>query len=241
MVRNEIERSNLLNVIGDCLDEHVVDLANNGQVAPMALIEVGIPGSIYADFMRTYGNDERSESTIGELDGFGARLAKAVWGDKQSDETYGVFVNPELQYDFTFNRRFADLNAGRDGLVFKSPEEVLVEAIKGSDMDVSLVEQPGEIDTSHWDDYLGGDDGSSMEMRYALQGPKPGFRGSQRKNLSFQRNSLLGNILEHYTKNKSVCVRGDSGPEDMMLDHVSYKTRTFDDFMGTYRATTGLQ
>ena len=58
------------------------------------------------------------------------KVAKKIFGDQESENVYGVFVDESLKYVFAFNRDFADYNPERKCVEYKDLDDILVEKVE---------------------------------------------------------------------------------------------------------------
>ncbi|VVB77765.1 Uncharacterised protein [uncultured archaeon] len=181
------EKSSLIPTIKDYYDK-TKKIILDGEKGTFYLDGTSYMTSTAEDFIRTYQ---------GELSGFQERLARKVFGDEKSRNEYGIIFNSDLQMIFAFNRAFARYDPKSKKVVFNDAEDVLLKLSEGKDLS-SLVTPPkktpqpglvakygilgsdsggmtleyGIIDGIEFDENFDDFGGSSMEMRYALQGKK---------------------------------------------------------------------
>jgi hypothetical protein len=210
----QLQRGNLLSVMDLCLQEHQVNLSISDKVLPFYLIEGNAPSSVFEDFTDTYP----------EVDRFRRDLAKKVLGVNVFPQTYGVLVNTDLQYSYAFNRRFADLNPEKSQIVFKTPEDILLEEAKGKDLSTSIID---DKDGNSFPKGL-----SNMVIRYAIVGQKGQGQGNLVEPPQ-ARTSMLDRIQKDYEK-KEIKLSGQTRRERFFLVQVPYETSKLQDFELTY-------
>jgi hypothetical protein len=208
----KIEERNLIERIESCLKEHKVDIGFDKQIIPFYLIECGVESPLHLDFCSTYP----------EIDTFKKKLAEKLMSKKQM-QTYGVFVDSGLKYSFAFNRAFADLNDEKSGLLFSSPEDILIKASEGIDLSEFSEPQPSPL--PHF----------PITIRYAIAGSNRDKKDKGKVlseielNKLFGRPSLLDRIKRDYQK-QQVLIEG----ENFFLIKTQYETSTLEDFIATY-------
>ncbi len=69
------------------------------------------------DFEHTYGD---------KVTALHRKLAKKLFGEEETVNTYGVFLNDDLKMVFAFNREFADYDRKKEQVIYKDVDDVLV-------------------------------------------------------------------------------------------------------------------
>ncbi len=218
MTQTEIKKRNLINTITECLKEHQVELAGTKSTVPMYLIEVSMQGNSYTDFKDTYNS---------EVDDFKKLLADKVFKNTNSDQTYGVLINTDLQYSFAFNRKFADIDKVEHKIKFKDIEELLLEMV--SKQDISLIKPENN--------YPNRPNSGNSTIRYSISGKKDNKTNENTSNekLNFDKASMLDRITALYSKNQIIMNTEKENYEELFLINISYNTSTINDFMNTYK------
>lgn len=212
-------KRNLLSTIRECLEEHRVDLRGEKGNSSAYLVQVEAASPLEKDFLDTYR---------GELDEFKLKLAKNLSGDRQ---TYGVLIDSDLKYRFAFNTSFADFDKKKGEIIFKTPEDILVESAFGK-TDKPEISWPTPSSGSDWND----SDDSGTVFRYALVGGKRKKGKSLRfddAGLDFLKPSLLDRVKNDY-KNFRVLIKNGSEEKPFFLVNTSYETSILRDFLMTY-------
>ncbi|MFC1753839.1 hypothetical protein ACFL96_10690 [Thermoproteota archaeon] len=218
MAKQEIVQRNLISTIDECMQEHEVVLAEGESTVSRFLIEVTAQSSPAKDFTDTYK---------GDVDKFRKKLAEKLLGKEPTIQTYGVLVTPELAFDFAFNRKFADLDREGNRIVFKNPEELLLEMSEGQDLSPQ-----GSIPDTYMDSPSS--DSGEMVFKYSLTGKKGGKKKANGKTVQFERASLLDRVKSAYDDAKVMVFTTAKRPKRFYLMEVPYKTSTFQDFLRTY-------
>lgn len=216
-----IRESNLLWRIESCLKEHQVNIAVGRNKVPFYLImQERIASPITEDFAKTYP----------EATDFQRQLAERIL--TQSAQTYGIFVDTNLKYSFAFNRKFADLNKKKDGIDFKSAEDVLLGTFNQPSQPIFPI---SDFPDGPFFPHDG--PGSDLTVRYAITGGKGSNCAPANLNVNlselFGRASLLDNVKKDYTiKGLKINLADERG--DFFLTYVDYSTNRLQDFEATY-------
>jgi len=218
----ELYNRNLISTITECLKEHTVELSANNGVVPMYLIEVGLLSSTFQDFIDTYIND---------VDQFKQKVAQKILGKKSSEQKYGVLVDTNLKYTFAFNRKFADINKTNKKIVFKSVEDVILDASNNADNKPNYTPQNNNFPSSF--PFNGGS--GNMTMRYSLTGKAPNLENSSNDAVNHDKASLLKNVKNSYNAHKISLKLEDGKLHNMFLINTIYKTSTVNDLVKTYQ------
>jgi hypothetical protein len=182
-------------------------------------MQEGIASPLAEDFVKTY-----PESTV-----FQRQLAERIL--TQGIQTYGLFVDINLKYSFAFNRKFADLNKKKEGIDFRSAEDVLLGTFNQPTQPIFPVSDfPGAPFSPH------DGPGSDIVVRYAITGGK-GSNGAANLNVDlselFGRASLLDNVKRDYVrKGLKIDLADERG--DFFLAYIDYPANLFEDFESTY-------
>jgi hypothetical protein len=229
-----IEERNLKGTIENCLKEHSVQLTTENKDATMYLIEVNSDlgktqpkNAVFKDFKMTYP----------EADKFQTALAKKVFHSGRQ-RVYGVLVDKNLQFQFAFNRLFADMNHEKK-IEFKELEELLLGLAQPGDIDLSINSPAINID-----DFTGSDGGfgngfgggmDGIVLRYSLSGHKNGQKGAGvYQNINFERANLIERVKETYKDNLHTVTLGVKKKRDFFIIQTRYETSLLQDFLDTY-------
>ena len=123
--------NNIISSIKEELQRHLVSviLPEGREKKSLYLIMVTGKTNKLTDFINTYGN-QVTETHI--------KIAKKIFGENETDNIYGVFVDKDLQMIFAFNREFADYNKQKKRIVFKNIDDVLTDKIKVREKDNTI-------------------------------------------------------------------------------------------------------
>lgn len=114
-----------ISLIKKDLKRHKVNVSLNGNGRGRGktcyLVLMVAKTSLLADLKNTYGK----EFTPVHL-----KLAKKIFGEKETDNTYGVLVDENLTPLFAFNRQFADYDRSTRTVIFKDLDSILVDRVE---------------------------------------------------------------------------------------------------------------
>lgn len=88
----------------------------------MYLIMIKAKTSTIKDFEKTFGEILNSTQK---------KIAKKVFGEKETDNDYGVFVDGLMNMVFAFNRKFADYDSKRERIIYLDPDDILLGEVDG--------------------------------------------------------------------------------------------------------------
>lgn len=114
--------NNAIDLIRGDLKRHKVTVVLPGEQEEKHFYLIMVKGktSKFEDFKKTYGE----QATTTHL-----RIAKKIFGYKEIENTYGVFVDEDLRMIFAFNRDFADYDKTKKAIIYKDIDDVLIEKI----------------------------------------------------------------------------------------------------------------
>lgn len=115
--------NNTIELIKKDLQRHKVEvvLPNEKDKKSLYLIMIIARTSKLEDFKKTYGD----KATPVHL-----KIAAKIFGENETNNTYGLLLNEDLKIAFAFNREFADYDAKRKEIIYKDIDDVLLERIK---------------------------------------------------------------------------------------------------------------
>ena len=96
-----------------------VDLKTDNGVEKFYLVKIKYETSTLDDFLNTFKD---------ELDEFKKKLARKVFGEKKTENTYITVVNKDLKIVYAYNARFAEYDENSMDIIFNQVEDVLLEA-----------------------------------------------------------------------------------------------------------------
>lgn len=94
-------------------------------IRKLFLILISAKTSLLNDFKITYGR---------EVTAIHAKIAKKMFGTKETENIYGVLLDDEMRMVFAFNTKFADYKG--KNIVYKDMDSILMENIKPAELDV---------------------------------------------------------------------------------------------------------
>jgi hypothetical protein len=118
MPEAEIVTRNLKDRIAEILQDHTVEITEEGIVVPRRLIKLHGESRIYDDFVDTYA---------GQAEVFQTQLVERLTGSGKTREEYGVLFDPELHIVGVFNTRFGDLDREGKRIAFKTVNDAVLE------------------------------------------------------------------------------------------------------------------
>lgn len=98
-----------------------VILPDEKQIRNLYLIEFTAKTKKLEDFKTVYGE----KATAIHL-----KLAEKTFGETETDNVYGVFMDENLQMVFSFNREFADYDREAKKIIFRDMDNVLLGKVK---------------------------------------------------------------------------------------------------------------
>jgi hypothetical protein len=114
MIRNDMQRHKV-----------TVTLPNEQEEKQLFLTIMEAKTSQFEDFKQTYGK----QVTTTHL-----KLAEKVFGKGETENTYGVFYDKNLQIVFAFNRDFADYDSSKKQVLFKDIDDLLIERVQAKEV-----------------------------------------------------------------------------------------------------------
>ena len=87
----------------------------------LTLVETTAETSTYEDFVHTFK---------GQVEDVVLKMAKKFWGEKLSDNVYGVFCDERMRPCFAFNRLFADYNLETKQVEYLDPEKLVLTMVR---------------------------------------------------------------------------------------------------------------
>lgn len=116
--------------------------------------------SLLADLKNAYGK---------QVTAVHMKLAKKIFGEKETDNTYGVLVDENLTPLFAFNRLFADYDRSTRTVIFKDLDSILVDRVDVKPgwfekLDLSDLRIPRREERRRFPDF----DGMHVLLKYSL-------------------------------------------------------------------------
>lgn len=126
---------NAISLVNKDLQNHLVTVTLPGEEIPkkLFLIEVGANTSMLEDYRLTYGK------VITDLH---SKIAKKIFGEKKTDNTYGIFIDRDLKIVFAFNRQFADYDKKSQQIQFKNVDDVIAEKVEPIEIEWEEISTP---------------------------------------------------------------------------------------------------
>lgn len=154
---------NALSIVKGDVVRHKVRVTLPGDSKPKTLYLLMISGetSTLEDLKSTFGD---------KISTLHLRLAKKVWGEGRTQNTYGVFVDDDLKMVFAFNRLFADFENGQ--VVYRDLDEIIEKAVDGN-QESALGEDFQPEPLFPFDDFENTPSrpGGGMMIRYSIPDP----------------------------------------------------------------------
>lgn len=120
--------NNVAELVKQDMKRHQVRVTLPGEETErvLYLIEFTAKTSRLKDFKETYGKSVTNTH---------AKIARKVFGEEETVNTYGIFFDQCFQMVFAFNRQFADFNRAQKEVVYVDIDEVLVDRIEPKEED----------------------------------------------------------------------------------------------------------
>ncbi len=98
-----------------------VTLPGEHEEKSLCLVMIEAKTSMVEDLKSTYGDD---------VTPLHMKIAKKIFGEGETANVYGVFVDKNLQMVFAFNRAFADYVGSKKAIVYRDIDDLLAEKIQ---------------------------------------------------------------------------------------------------------------
>ena len=115
--------SNAIELIRNDIKRHQVEVILHGETKSqmLFLVEVTAKTNKVEELPLVYGE---------KVTPLHLKVAEKIFGDQESENVYGVFVDKDLKYVFAFNREFADYVSEKECVEYKELDDILVEKVE---------------------------------------------------------------------------------------------------------------
>ncbi len=115
--------NNTIDLIKEDLRRHkvTITLPSEQEEKSLYLMLITAKTSKLRDLYKTYGN----KVTTTHL-----KIAKKIFGEDETENLYGIFIDENLQMVFAFNCDFADYDHQKRVIVFKDIDNILIDRIE---------------------------------------------------------------------------------------------------------------
>lgn len=151
--------NNLIEVLNRDLDRHLVSvkLPGDQEEKILALIVMRVRSSKLDDFRMTYGVDVTE---------FHIKVATKLFGEEETANEFGVFVDSSQQMIFAFSLDFADYDTEKKAVVYKDIDSILMDSMDTTSAATPPRPEPPPRRRTRWPgDEFGGGGGT---IRYSL-------------------------------------------------------------------------
>ena len=116
--------NNAVSIVRGDMERHRVSVTLPGEATQRKsyLLMVGAKTSLLKDIEVTYGQTATCQFM---------RFLKKIYGEAETDNVYGVFLDDDLKIVFAFNRLFADYDSKSHTVVYKAIDKLIEESIPG--------------------------------------------------------------------------------------------------------------
>lgn len=150
--------NNAISLIKEDMARHMVSVILPGEKIEKSLylIMMNAKTSKLNDLQKTY--DTKATTTH-------IKIAKKIFGEGETENVYGVFIDEGMQIAFAFNRDFADYDSKKKAIVFRDIDDILVDRIEPKKIKIESSSLPNKESRRSFFPRRGGGD---MIIKYSL-------------------------------------------------------------------------